>query len=178
MALACIMARHSGRSRMSAVLLCGLLASCHPGPTPAQRAAAQEQARVAAAAQRGAERATHYRQGICASLQASLQRLDRDHSAQQAAADLASVRFLLGNMLGAYPPNSVAPDSKLRPEALSHPDKIAALQDAASRAAAAMSQATTAEGFAQARQNLTAACMACHTQITHGVQLVAAQPQS
>jgi hypothetical protein len=109
-------------------------------------------------------------------MQASLQRLNRDHNAQQAAADLASVQFILGNMLGAYPPNSVAPDSKLRADALMHPDKIAALRDGASQAATAMAQATTAEGFAQARQNLTAACMACHSQITRGVQLAAARP--
>lgn len=124
------------------------------------------------AVQHSAELATHYRQGLCKSMQASLLRLRQDQTVQQAQLDLTSLRFILRNMLGAYPINSVAPDSKLKPSALEHPDRIAMLEDKAAQSVTEMASATNPDALRRARQHLTDACMACHAEITQGVRLM------
>ena len=116
-----------------------------------------------------AERATHYRQGLCASMAASLQRLHAVQAAAQDQRDIESIRFILGNMLGAFPAHSVAPDSRLLAAALRDPARIATLRDAAAAAAAALGQAPDPAAFARRRTQLRERCMDCHAAIAPSV---------
>ena len=95
-------------------------------------------------------------------------------SPQEAAADLTSVRFILNNMLGAFPAASIGPGSNLKPEALDRPQHVAALRDQAVQAVQGMETAKNTNEFAKARAALASSCMACHGALTRGpVQAIA-----
>lgn len=121
-----------------------------------------------------AAKATDYRQGLCQSMQESMNRLATFKTPAEAVADLASVGFILNNMMGAYPAESVSPYSRLKPQALEQMREIAALRDDASKAALAMSKAKNTVEFAKTRLALANSCMACHSALTTGISPVIA----
>jgi hypothetical protein len=120
-----------------------------------------------------AQRATRYRQGLCKSMQMSLGRLEsRRGTAEADAKDLASIRFALDNLLGAFPPNSAAPDSRLRVQA-SDTATLLRLRFAAQQAVDRVAQAARPEQRAQALGALRQSCLDCHAALTTGVVLAA-----
>lgn len=120
-----------------------------------------------------AQRATRYRQGLCKSMQLSLGRLEsRRGTAEADAKDLASIRFALDNLLGAFPPNSAAPDSRLRVQA-GGTEPLLRLRFAAQQAVDRVAQAPRPEQRAQALGALRQSCLDCHAALTTGVVLAA-----
>jgi mono/diheme cytochrome c family protein len=115
-----------------------------------------------------AAQATAYRKGLCRSMSESMSRLAIHTSPEEAAADLSSVRFILNNMLGAFPATSIGPGSNLKPEALDQPQQVAALRAQAVQAVQGMEIAKDTNEFARARTALGTSCMACHGALTKG----------